>query len=142
MKPKVKKLDVLSMHLDCATAKQDRTNQESQAESYVFMLRTLLRLGLPSGARKAWKSWLKCRFSSKKQGLVGLELGDGLCSGASLEPVAIECHRACEYTGHLCYLTILLNANPTSSHPHGTRTIFTLKGAFACLNSAALQFCN
>ena len=81
MKPKVKKLDVLSMHLDCATAKQDRTNQESQAESYVFMLRTLLRLGLPSGARKAWKSWLKCRFSSKKQGLVGLELGDGLCSG-------------------------------------------------------------
>ena len=38
MKPKVKKLDVLSMHLDCATAKQDRTNQESQAESYVFML--------------------------------------------------------------------------------------------------------
>ena len=47
MKPKVKKLDVLSMHLDCATAKQDRMNQESQAESYVFMLRTLLRLGLP-----------------------------------------------------------------------------------------------
>ena len=62
MKPKVKKLDVLSMNLECATANRCPTNEESQAESYAFMLRTLLRLGSLYATRKPWKTWLKYLF--------------------------------------------------------------------------------